>query len=120
MIREQALQVIPVVADLDMQHWLARRASDVVLEILSEALALPERARADAIARPLDTLGNEGVADAERRGEVLDQRIEEFAAGHGGRPLDDRAERLLGLAAVAGFRTDLAVEGGDGLVRLHV
>lgn len=81
---------------------------------------LPEGTRANPVARPLDTLGDKGVTDAQGRGEVLDQRVEEVAAGHRGGPLDDFAERLFDLAAASGLRTNLAVERGDRLVRLHV
>src|SRR2546428_699583 len=119
-VRKEPLHLLPVVTDLAIENSHAGRAGDVVLEILSEALALPERARADPVVRPLDTLGDEGVTDAQRRGEVLDQRVEEVAAGRRGRSLDDRAERLFDLTAVSGLRPNLAVERGDRLVRLHV
>ena len=119
-VREEPLDFLPVVFDLALEDSHAGCAGDAVLEILSEALALPERARADPVVPPLDTLRNEGITDVQRRGEVLDQRVEEVAAGHRGGAFNDRAERLFDLAAASGLRSNLAVERGDRLVRLHV
>jgi len=51
---------------------------------------------------------------------MLDQRVEEVAAGHRGGAFNDRAERLFDLAAASGLRSNLAVERSDRLVRLHV
>src|SRR5262245_26566665 len=72
-VREESLHVLAVVSDLALENSQARRPGNVVLEILSEAVALPECARADAITSPLQTLGHERVPHMQRRGEMLNQ-----------------------------------------------
>src|SRR5262249_1745022 len=72
-VREEPLNVLAVMSDLALENSHARRTGDVVLEILSEAVALPERARTDAVVQPLETFGDERVPDTQRRGEMLHQ-----------------------------------------------
>ena len=117
---KEPLDVAVIVGDLAVEDPEAGRSRDVVLEVLPEAPTVPERARADPGLGPVDALRDERVADAQRRGEVLDQRIEEVAPGHRGGALDDRAKRLLDLAPPRGFVTNFAVQGRDRLVGLHV
>src|SRR5262249_38380326 len=72
-IREEPVHVLAVMSDFALENSHARRAGDVVLEILSETLAFPECTRADAITPPVQTLGNERVSHMQSRGEVLNQ-----------------------------------------------
>jgi len=48
-VREEPLHILAVMSDLAFENSHARRTGNVVLEILSEAVAFPERARTDAV-----------------------------------------------------------------------
>src|SRR5207245_10296788 len=103
---KEPLDVAAVMGDVALEDPKAGRSRDVILEVLPEAAAVPARARADPSLGPVHALRDERVADAQRRSEAPDRRIEEVAPGHRGGALDDRAKRLLDLAPPRGFVTN--------------
>src|SRR5207245_3661899 len=112
---KEALDVAVIVGDLAVEDPEAGRSCDVVLEVLPKAPAVPERARADPGLGPVDALRDERVADAQHRGEMLDQGIDEVAPGHRGGALAARAKRLLDFAPPRRFVANFAVQGRDRL-----
>src|SRR5215469_13136992 len=60
--REQALQPLPVMANLAMKHLFAWRIGDVKIEVLSKTVTVPEGQRAGMLL--VITSGDKGVACA--------------------------------------------------------
>ncbi len=77
-----------------VDHRLAGRVGDVVLEVAVVAVADPERQGAQPPLR-LEPLGDPGALRADRAGQVLDQLVEEALARLGGGALHDLAQGIL-------------------------
>src|SRR5215469_6450949 len=93
--RKQALHFLPVMANLAMKHLFAGRIGDVKLEVLPEAVALPEGQRAGMLL--VITSCDKGIAGAQRLPHVLRQTLEEIAARGRRRALYDKPKCILGL-----------------------
>ena len=88
-MRERLPDALGMVAQPPANHVLARGPGQVVFHVLRDPPSGPVGERADPRWGPGE-LRDERVTDAERRGQVPDQRLEERRARAPGRPLDDR------------------------------
>ncbi len=80
----------PAVVD----HRLAGRVGDVVLEVAEEAIADPEGERPQAVL-PFEILGHPGALLVDGAGQVPDELVEERLAGLDGGAVDDLEQGLV-------------------------
>ena len=80
-----------MVAEPPAHHVLARGPGQVEFDVRQDLALAPVGEGVDARRDPGE-LGDEGVADPDRGGEVLDEGLEEEVARAPGRPLDDRTQ----------------------------
>ena len=114
--REPLPDLLGMVAQPPAHDVLAGSPGQLEFEVLLDPAPAPVGERADSRRRPGE-LGDEGITDAEGRGQVPDQRLEEHRAGAPGRPLEDRPQRGDLIAVQIGAAGRLRLR--DGLVPGH-
>ena len=80
-----------MVAQISTDDILAWRAVQVIFHVRSEPINLPVRERAHSRLQVRE-FGNQDVTRPDRRGEVLDQRLEKRFSGGLRRPFDNRPQ----------------------------
>jgi len=109
-VGELPLDAAGVVAQVALDHVLAGRAREVPLDVVGEVVADPVSQRAGLAGA--GELGDEGVAGADRPGQVENERPEELLPRRPRRPLDDGAQGGHLVLAGKGDRRPIAgVEG---------
>ncbi len=89
--REPFLDAAGIMAQPAADHILAGGPGQVVFDVFAD-LALPPVGESPHSRALAGKLGNEGILDPERRGEVPDERLEEYLARAPGRSVDDGAQ----------------------------
>ena len=97
------LQVARMVRDLAASDLLARRAGEVVLDVLEGAAAPEERERADAALRAGE-LGEECVGGPDPEREVRDERREEGLSGRARRAFGQPQQHVFRAGGTVGHR----------------
>jgi len=99
-LREPRLKPCGVIADLASDCELAGGSSEVVLDVVDQTIAIPERQRSDAGLRPIGAFGDEGIGHLQRIGEIADKCGEELGAGRKGGAVGDGPHDVAGLVSL--------------------